>query len=147
MEITPKRVIIPILYAILIWVVAFFVIGWTQISEDPAIQALYLPMVLLFSLGTLILTGGFLWWYLPHLAIDIQQQWLQESLFFGIIVMVIQFLFDIVTFGFFLPNVDLLAYFFGMFTGDPQGSTVIIMYPLIVVWTILGGFITLKQRI
>lgn len=146
MEITLKKVGIPIVLSVIIWIAAFFIIGWTQISDDPSIQDLYLPMVVLFAVGTLILTIAFLWWYLPYVEVDIQNQWLQESLFVGILLMLVQFILDIVTFGFFLPNVDLLVYFFGILTGDPEGSTVIIMYPLILVWAVLGGYITLRQK-
>ncbi|MFX0051312.1 MAG: hypothetical protein ACFE8U_08480 [Candidatus Hermodarchaeota archaeon] len=146
MEITPKKVIVPILLSFGIWIVAFFVIGWTQISDDPAIQALYLPMVGLFALGTFLLIVLFFWWYLPYLGIELQSEWLTESLLFGIIVMIIQFLLDIVIFGLFIPNVDLAVYFFGLLSNDPQGSTVIILYPLIVIWTIIAGFLVQNQK-
>ncbi|MFX0173880.1 MAG: hypothetical protein ACFE9L_18505 [Candidatus Hodarchaeota archaeon] len=128
-------------------IAAFFVIGWTQISDDPAIQTLYLPMVGLFALGTFILIVLFFWWYLPYLGIELQSEWLTESLLFGIIVMIIQFLLDIVIFGLFIPNVDLVAYFFRLLSNDPQGSTIIIMYPLIVIWTIIAGFFVQKQKV
>ncbi|MFX0183233.1 MAG: hypothetical protein ACFE95_09165 [Candidatus Hodarchaeota archaeon] len=146
MEVTLKKIITPVFLSIGIWIVAFFVIGWTQISDDPAIQALYLPMVILFALGTFLLIVLFFWWYLPFLDIDLQSEWLSESLLFGILLMVVQFLLDIVVFGLFIPNVDLLIYFFGLFLNDPQGSTVIIMYPLIIIWTIIAGFLVQKQK-
>lgn len=146
MEITPKKIVTPVLLGLFIWVAAFFIIGWTQISEDPAIQSLYLPMVIMFGVGTFILMIIFLWWYLPYLEIDLDQFWVQESILFGIIVMLVQFILDIVTFGLFLQDVDLIIYFFGLLQGDPQGSTVLIMYPLIIVWTVIAGFITIKRR-
>jgi membrane protein DedA with SNARE-associated domain len=149
MKVTLKKIIIPAILGFFIWIAAFFIIGWTQISqisEDPAIQSLYLPMVVLFGLGTFVVMTIFLWWYLPYLEIDLDHFWLQESLLCGIIIMLVQFILDIVTFGIFLPDVDLLVYFFGLFQGDPQGSTVIIMYPLIIVWIIIAGFIIFKKR-
>ena len=54
MKITLKKLVTPIIIGVLIWIVAFFVIGWTQISDDPFVQSLYLPMVLLFGVITLI---------------------------------------------------------------------------------------------
>ncbi|MFX0090982.1 MAG: hypothetical protein ACFFBD_04400 [Candidatus Hodarchaeota archaeon] len=145
MEITPKKILVPLVIGLLVWIIAFFVIGWTQISENPAIQALYLPMVILFGIGTFLLILIFFYWYLPYLGIDMQNEWILESLLFGIIVMLVQFILDIITFGFFIP-IDLGVYFFGLFLGNPDGSTTIIMYPLIVVWTIIAGFITTKLR-
>ncbi|UCG03500.1 MAG: hypothetical protein JSW11_05795 [Candidatus Heimdallarchaeota archaeon] len=144
MELKPKKILIPLILGLVIWIIAFFVIGWTQISEDPAIQALYIPMVILFGLGTIILVIVFLFWYLPYLGIDLEQAWLEESLFFGIIIMCMQFILDIIVFT--LMQVDLLIYFFGLFLGNPDGSTVIIMYPLILVWAILGGFVTMRIK-
>ncbi|MFX0125779.1 MAG: hypothetical protein ACFFAE_19310 [Candidatus Hodarchaeota archaeon] len=144
MELTTKKILIPVILGLIIWIIAFFVIGWTQISEDPTIQALYIPMVILFGIGTIILMIVFLWWYLPYLGIDLQQQWLHESLFFGIIVMLVHYLLDIVIFT--LMQVDLIVYFFGIFFGNPNGSTVMIMYPLILVWAILGGFVTIRTK-
>jgi hypothetical protein len=100
MEITLKKLLIPIILGIVIWIIAFFVIGWTQISEDPTTQALYIPMVILFGIGTVLLMILFLWWYLLHLNIDLKQEWLQESLFFGFIIMMVQYLLDISIFTF-----------------------------------------------
>jgi hypothetical protein len=104
MKVTLKKIIIPAILGFFIWIAAFFIIGWTQISEDPAIQSLYLPMVALFGLGTFALMIVFLWWYLPYLEIDFDHLWLQESLLCGIIIMLVQFILDIVTFGIFFTR-------------------------------------------
>ncbi|MFW9903930.1 MAG: hypothetical protein ACFFFH_06320 [Candidatus Thorarchaeota archaeon] len=144
MELKPKKIFFPLILGLIIWILAFFIIGWTQISEDPAVQALYIPMVFLFGIGTIFLVIVFLWWYLPYLGINLEQEWLQESLLFGFVVMAVQFILDI--FIFTLMQVDLIIYFFGIFLGNPNGSTVLIMYPLILVWAILGGFVTLKIK-
>ncbi len=144
MELKLKKVLTPIIVGIVIWIIAFFVIGWTKISEDPAIKALYIPMVNLFGVVTIILKLVFLWWYLAYLNIDFKQDWLKESVLFGFIIMVVQYLIDIIVFTF--MQVDLIVYFFGFFFGNPNGSTVMIMYPLSVVWAILGGFATMKIR-
>ncbi|MFX1533804.1 MAG: hypothetical protein ACFFDI_06180 [Promethearchaeota archaeon] len=145
MEITLKKLLTPIIVGVLIWIVAFFVIGWTQISEDPFVQSLYLPMVLLFGVITLIFIIIFFYWYLPSLNIDLQAEWLLESVLFGIVVMAVQYILDLISFTIFFP-IDLVVYFFGLFMGNPDGSTVMIMYPLIVVWSVLGGVITRKLR-
>lgn len=144
MELTPKKILFPLILGLIIWMLAFFMIGWTQISEEPAIQALYIPMVFLFGVGTIILVIVFLWWYLPYLGINLEQEWLQESIIFGFIIMAEQFILDIIIFT--LMQVDLIIYFFGIFLGNPDGSTVVIMYPLILVWAILGGFVTRKTK-
>jgi hypothetical protein len=144
MELTPKKILIPVILGLIIWILAFFIIGWTQISEDPAIQALYIPMVILFGIGTIILLVIFLLWYLPYLSIDLQQEWFIESLLVGILVMGIQYILDIIVFT--LMQIDLVIYFFGIFLGNPEGSTVMIMYPLILVWAVLGGFITKRIK-
>ena len=144
MEINPKKILTPVIFGFLIWIIAFFVIGWTQISEDPAIQALYFPMVFLFGIGTILLMIVFMWWYFPYLEIDLQQEWLQDSLLFGLIVMLVQYFLDVSVFT--LMQVDLIVYFFGIFLGNPDGSTVMIMYPLILVWAVLGGFVTMKTK-
>jgi hypothetical protein len=144
MEILPKKVLIPVIFGIVIWILAFFIIGWTQISEDPAIQELYFPLVILFGVGTVLLMVVLLWWYLPHFNIDLKQKWFQESVLFGLVVMVVQYLLDISVFT--LMQVDLIVYFFGIFSGDPDGSTVMIVYPLILIWAVLGGFITMRTK-
>lgn len=146
MEITPKKIVTPVLLGLFIWVAAFFIIGWTQISEDPSIQSLSLPLVIMFGVGTFILMIIFLWWYLQYLEIDLDRLWVQESILFGIIVMSVQFILDIVTFRLFLQDVDLIIYFFGLLQGDPQGSTVLIMYPLIIFWTYIAGFIVNRRK-
>lgn len=145
MEITPKKLLTPIIIGVLIWIIAFFVIGWTQISDDPFVQSLYIPMVFLFGVITLILIIVFFYWYLPSLEIDLQTEWLLESILFGIVVMAVQYILDLISFTIFFP-IDLVVYFFGLFMGNPDGSTVMIMYPLIIVWSVLGGLITLKLR-
>lgn len=144
MELSPKKILFPLILGLIIWILAFFIIGWTQISEDPAIQALYIPMVLLFGVGTVILVIVFLWWYLPYLGINLEQEWLQESLLFGFVIMAVQFILDIIVFT--LMQVDLIIYFFGIFLGNPDGSTVMIMYPLILIWAVLGGLVTWKIK-
>ena len=145
MELTPKKILIPVILGLIIWILAFFLIGWTQISEDPAIQALYIPMVILFGIGTVVLIIVFLLWYLPYLGIDLEHEWFIESLFIGILVMGVQYILDIIVFTF--MQLDLMIYFFGVFLGNPDGSTVMIMYPLILVWAVLGGFITKRTKI
>ncbi|MFX0016362.1 MAG: hypothetical protein ACFFB2_17335 [Promethearchaeota archaeon] len=144
MELTSKKILTPIILGLIIWILAFFLIGWTQISEDPAIQDLYIPMVILFGIGTIILMIVFLLWYFPYLALDLEQEWLKESLFFGIVVMGVQYTLDIIVFT--LMNMDLITYFFGIFLGNPDGSTVMIMYPLILVWAVLSGFVTMRMK-
>ena len=79
MELTLKKLLTPIIIGVIIWIVAFFVIGWTQISDDPFVQSLYLPMVLLFGAITLIFIIMFFYWYLPFLEIDLQTEWLQDD--------------------------------------------------------------------
>ena len=108
MKLTPKKILFPVILGLIIWIIAFFIIGWTQISEDPAIQALYIPMVILFGIGTILLVVIFLWWYLPYLGINLEQEWLQESLLFGIILMAIQFILDIIIFTLLFSNSPLL---------------------------------------
>ncbi|MFX0126106.1 MAG: hypothetical protein ACFFAE_20965, partial [Candidatus Hodarchaeota archaeon] len=60
------------------------------------------------------------------------------------VIMAVQFILDIIIFS--LMQVDLIIYFFGIFLGKPDGSTVVIMYPLILVWAVLGGFVTRKIK-
>ncbi|MFX0066558.1 MAG: hypothetical protein ACFFC7_30745 [Candidatus Hermodarchaeota archaeon] len=145
MEITPKKIMLPTIIGLLVWIVAFFLIGWTVISEDPAIQALYLPMVVLFAIGNFLLLLILFYWYFPHLSVDIQNEWFSESLLFGVILMALQFILDIIAFSFIFPT-DLVVYFFGRFLGNSEGSTVIVSYPLIVIWSVLAGYIVMRLR-
>ena len=124
-----KRYLWEVCVGIIFWVIAFVMIGYTYQSAPQW----YLPSVIitfiLFFFATIVLLKVYLERY------QMVERWLKESVLFGFIVMVFQFLLDILVLGV-IFRLDLVDYFLH--------STVLITYPSIILQSLVGGFVTYK---
>lgn len=133
-----KRFLVPIITGFIIWILAFFIVGYTQMPDGP--EELYLPMVFLSTIIWLILIIFVFRWYCNKYGL--KNEWFREAILFGLIISILQFIFDIIAF------MGMMGYTLTEFIDDYLlKSTVLILYPLIIAEVTLIAFLLNKYEI
>jgi hypothetical protein len=126
------RFIVPIGLGILIWVLAFLLVGYTKMPGGPA--ELYLPMVASSSIIWTILLLVVFRWYARKWHIG--AEWFREAALFGLTITILQFVLDLYAF------LTYLSFTLETFVTEYLlKSTVLVMYPFITAETVAIGYL------
>ena len=126
------RFTVPIGIGIIIWVFAFFLVGYTRMPGGPA--ELYLPMVALVGIVWTVLALFVFQWYAKKWQIG--AEWFREAVLFGLTITILQFVLDFYVF------LNFLSYTIETFVTEYLlKSTVLVMYPFITVEIVVIAYL------
>jgi hypothetical protein len=107
------------------WIIGFMIVGWAVINAPE----LYLTTVLITGVINTILVILIVRFAVYHTPMS---QWAVDSLLIGVIITVLNFLLDFGVLGVMLQQ-DFVNYLLT--------STVLIAYPLAILWSLIGGWL------
>jgi len=140
-KINIKSLIFAIVLGIAAWFWAFIIVGSAYTdpmgNPKPFVFEYYITMLIINAIISIIIVAIYIWKYEQKNPI-IPDKWALDAIVFGAILCAMNFLLDIVFFGFML-KMDLFAYFW-------LESTAGYFYPLIILETFLIAFLIYGRK-
>ncbi len=124
-----KDVVYGVILGVITWVIGFIIVGSAVINAPE----LYLTAVLITSIINTLLVVLVIRSVVYRTPME---QWALDSLLIGIIIMILNFLLDFGVLGVMLQQ-DFVNYLLT--------STVLVAYPLTILWSLIGGWLGSKK--
>ncbi len=136
-EINFKSLVLAIILGFASWLWAFIIVGsavydFIANKPKPFNFGLYIMMLIINAIVSVVIFILYLWKY-EQINPIILDKWALDAIIFGVIICAMNFIFDILFFGFFAQQ-DLIAYFF-------FETTTGYFYPLIIVEILLIAYL------
>ena len=124
-----KDIIFGVILGFITWVIGFMIVGYAVMNAPE----LYITTVLVVSIINIILTILIVRFVVSNYRLE---QWALDSLLVGIIITALNFLLDFGVLGVMLQQ-DFVNYLLT--------STVLVAYPLVILWSLIGGWLGSKK--